>query len=56
MLSDAPAHRLFVLLGPQGSSKADALPDILCGETERIFDYDYPIVIYFIHASRASRI
>lgn len=33
MLSDAPAHRLFVLLGPQNSSsskKAGALPDVLC--------------------------
>lgn len=31
MLSDAPAHRLFVLLGPQGKAKADGLPDVLCG-------------------------
>ena len=36
MLSDAPAHRLFVLLGPQTSSasssskKTDGLPDVLC--------------------------
>ena len=35
MLSDAPAHRLFVLLGPQqhyetSSSSAPAIPDILC--------------------------
>ena len=31
MLSDAPAHRLFVLLGPQlASAKAGAIPDILC--------------------------
>ena len=32
MLSDAPAHRLFVLLGPQNSSaaKGNSLPDILC--------------------------
>lgn len=38
MLSDAPAHRLFVLLGPQratdpshsGSSKSPMLPDVLC--------------------------
>jgi len=37
MLSDAPAHRLFVLLGPQNAqsakpskSGAPALPDILC--------------------------
>lgn len=32
MLSDAPAHRLFVLLGPQGaaSSKPGSLPDVLC--------------------------
>ena len=33
MLSDAPAHRLFVLLGPQKPSKdghAPALPDVLC--------------------------
>merc|ERR1719487_139558 len=28
MLSDAPAHRLFVLLGPHQA--ADKLPDILC--------------------------
>lgn len=34
MLSDGPAHRIFVLLGPQGSQSA-ALPDILCG---KIFD------------------
>lgn len=34
MLSDAPAHRLFVLLGPQKSSSSGAsgsqLPDVLC--------------------------
>ena len=34
MLSDAPAHRLFVLLGPQALQKAasgsSSLPDILC--------------------------
>jgi N-acetyltransferase 10 len=34
MLSDAPAHRLFVLLGPQKTSNSDnnkpILPDILC--------------------------
>ena len=30
MLSDAPAHRLFVLLGPQSASSS-ALPDVLCG-------------------------
>ena len=31
MLSDAPAHRLFVLLGPRkSSSNPSALPDILC--------------------------
>lgn len=33
MLSDAPAHRLFVLLGPQksiGSSSGVHIPDILC--------------------------
>eukprot|EP01039_Chlorochromonas_danica_P008806 gene8806-9710_t len=30
MLSDAPAHRLFVLLGPQRKAKAGELPDILC--------------------------
>lgn len=32
MLSDAPAHRIFVLLGPQALAKAStgALPDILC--------------------------
>jgi len=31
LLSDAPAHRLFVLLGPPGSSSSpDALPDVLC--------------------------
>ncbi len=34
MLSDAPAHRLFVLLGPQALQKAasgsTSLPDILC--------------------------
>lgn len=30
MLSDAPAHRLFVLLGPQRPSASGALPDVLC--------------------------
>ena len=31
MLSDAPAHRLFVLLGPQKvTNNANQLPDILC--------------------------
>jgi N-acetyltransferase 10 len=31
MLSDAPAHRLFVLLGPRKSTaSATALPDVLC--------------------------
>lgn len=30
MLSDAPAHRLFVLLGPQSTTKPKAIPDILC--------------------------
>ena len=30
MLSDAPAHRLFVLLGPRRNQKASELPDILC--------------------------
>jgi len=35
MLSDAPAHRLFVLLGPQrsgggGGGSTPALPDVLC--------------------------
>jgi N-acetyltransferase 10 len=32
MLSDAPAHRLFVLLGPQKSSSgtSSAIPDVLC--------------------------
>lgn len=32
MLSDAPAHRLFVLLGPRSSMRAAAggLPDVLC--------------------------
>jgi N-acetyltransferase 10 len=30
MLSDAPAHRLFVLLGPRRSQKPNELPDILC--------------------------
>jgi N-acetyltransferase 10 len=35
MLSDAPAHRLFVLLGPQknsnsGTTDRPALPDVLC--------------------------
>lgn len=30
MLSDAPAHRLFVLLGPRRSQSASDLPDILC--------------------------
>jgi N-acetyltransferase 10 len=30
MLSDAPAHRLFVLLGPQRSSSGAQLPDVLC--------------------------
>ena len=31
MLSDAPAHRLFVLLGPQNASKGGkAIPDVLC--------------------------
>lgn len=30
MLSDAPAHRLFVLLGPQASTTKGNLPDVLC--------------------------
>ena len=35
LLSDAPAHQLFVLLGPAQQPKAgqklkDALPDVLC--------------------------
>lgn len=31
ILSDAPAHRLFVLLGPQRTTPASGgLPDILC--------------------------
>lgn len=30
MLSDAPAHNLFVLLGPRGKQKPGELPDILC--------------------------
>jgi N-acetyltransferase 10 len=31
LMSDAPAHKLFVLLGPQGSSTdPSGLPDILC--------------------------
>jgi len=32
LLSDAPAHRLFVLLGPPGSSSSSSsgLPDVLC--------------------------
>lgn len=31
MLSDAPAHRLFVLLGPRkNNTSATALPDVLC--------------------------
>jgi N-acetyltransferase 10 len=29
MLSDAPAHRLLLLLGPARGAK-DALPDVLC--------------------------
>lgn len=31
MLSDAPAHRLFVLLGPQ-TNNSTSLPDVLCGK------------------------
>ena len=30
MLSDAPAHRLFVLLGPQIEGGPGGLPDVLC--------------------------
>ena len=30
LLSDAPAHRLFVLLGPIDAASAGALPEILC--------------------------
>eukprot|EP01094_Clydonella_sp_ATCC50884_P023743 TRINITY_DN576_c0_g1_i2.p1 TRINITY_DN576_c0_g1~~TRINITY_DN576_c0_g1_i2.p1 ORF type:complete len:1048 (+),score=416.78 TRINITY_DN576_c0_g1_i2:107-3250(+) len=30
LISDAPQHHLFVLLGPVDKKKADALPDILC--------------------------
>eukprot|EP00605_Chrysophyceae_sp_TOSAG23-4_P000990 GSChrysophyteH1.ASY1.ANO1.1090.1 assembled CDS len=30
MLSDAPAHRLFVLLGPQRGGSSVAIPDVLC--------------------------
>lgn len=30
ILSDAPAHRLFVLLGPQRANNGNKLPDILC--------------------------
>lgn len=31
LLSDAPAHRLFVLLGPSSDqSNPDRLPDVLC--------------------------
>jgi N-acetyltransferase 10 len=37
MLSDAPAHRLFVLLGPQALSSS-ALPDVLCGE-DSVYDH-----------------
>ncbi len=29
LLSDAPAHHLFVLLGPADSLAADSLPDVL---------------------------
>lgn len=30
MLSDAPAHQIFCLLGPIDETKSDGLPDILC--------------------------
>jgi N-acetyltransferase 10 len=30
MLSDAPAHRLFVLLGPQRNNTGKSIPDVLC--------------------------
>ena len=30
LLSDAPAHQIFVLLGPIAEGSADGLPDILC--------------------------
>lgn len=30
LMSDAPAHRLFVLLGPQSSAPEGGLPDVLC--------------------------
>ena len=30
LLSDAPAHGVFVLLGPMSDGSSDGLPDILC--------------------------
>jgi len=30
LLSDAPAHQIFVLLGPISQTGSDGLPDILC--------------------------
>jgi len=30
LMSDAPAHRLFVLLGPVDPTAATQLPDVLC--------------------------
>lgn len=30
LLSDAPAHSIFVLLGPLSEASPDGLPDILC--------------------------
>ena len=30
LMSDAPAHRLFVLLGPQNTDQSTDIPDILC--------------------------
>ena len=30
LLSDAPAHQVFVLLGPMSEGSSDGLPDVLC--------------------------
>jgi N-acetyltransferase 10 len=30
LLSDAPAHQVFVLLGPMNEASSTGLPDILC--------------------------
>jgi N-acetyltransferase 10 len=40
MLSDAPAHRLFVLLGPQGLT-SNSLPEVLCGEDRTLWQCMY---------------